>query len=223
MLPTLTLIVPCTTGTRDVDPRLQVAGRPLIDWTLDAARQATVVDRLFVVTNDPKVSELAWAHEAESIARPVESEDEPASLETIGLHVLGTLAKSEGFHPEFVIFLDPAFPLLAPTDIETSIALLRERNADSVFSATPLTGYVWRRREGEWVALERDYHDPQRHETATDSVVENGAIYAIRPRVLQRTHNRVGGKIVVYRMRFERTLRIQGPRSLDLVSRLCGT
>jgi CMP-N,N'-diacetyllegionaminic acid synthase len=220
MLPSLSLVVPTLPETRGVDVSLPFGKRSLLTWTLQTARQASAVDRLVVVTDDPRISELAWNSGAETVASGPRSGDQPETLESITLHVLDVLEHGKQFRAEFIIFLDPAFPLRKASDIDGAVNLVRSRGADSVFSATPLSGLVWRRREGEWISVDHDYHDEHRYDVPSDSVAENGVIYAVRPRVLQRTNNRIGGKIVVYRTPMERSWPICSEADVAVAERL---
>src|SRR5207249_5977586 len=51
---------------------LPLAGIPVIAHTIQAARQATVLDRVIVSTDDPEIADVSKAFGAEVIERPAD-------------------------------------------------------------------------------------------------------------------------------------------------------
>jgi YrbI family 3-deoxy-D-manno-octulosonate 8-phosphate phosphatase len=106
----------------------------------------------------------------------------------------------QSYDPDLIVFLQATSPLRGPHDIDNAINTLRDEDADSLFSACPVQGFVWR-HDGKTVSsFSYDYRNRQRRQDAPQDLIENGSIYVFRPWVLRRFNNRLGGKIAVYPM-----------------------
>ena len=57
----LLAVVPARGGSKGLPGKniKEFAGRPLIQWTIDAARQARHVDEVIVSTDDPAIADVA--------------------------------------------------------------------------------------------------------------------------------------------------------------------
>jgi CMP-N-acetylneuraminic acid synthetase len=60
-----------STGMPGKNTRL-VLGRPMVTYPLMAARESSLVDRIYVSTDDPEIAAIAREHDAEVIDRPPE-------------------------------------------------------------------------------------------------------------------------------------------------------
>jgi CMP-N-acetylneuraminic acid synthetase len=121
-------LIPARGGSKGV-PRKNlapVAGRPLLDWTLEAARRAASLTRVVVSTDDDDVAEAAAS--VEVLRRPSAlAEDDTPMVEVIR-HAIVELA------PEVVVLLQPTSPLRTSADIDAVVRLLAESGADCVVS-----------------------------------------------------------------------------------------
>src|SRR5207244_13872 len=70
--PTVVAVIPAKNTYRELpDIVLRTfAGRPLIDYTLEAARQAGMFERILVTTDDPRVRDHCVAQGAWAVLRP---------------------------------------------------------------------------------------------------------------------------------------------------------
>src|SRR5262249_41195917 len=111
-----------------------VAGKPLIAWTIEAARAARRLARVIVSTDDSAIAQAARAFGAEvPFLRPVELARHKSSPISDALHALGWLEK-ERCLPHYLVLLQPTSPLRISEDIDEAIALAHAKNADSVVS-----------------------------------------------------------------------------------------
>ena len=215
-------IVPARGGSKGIPHKnlIPVAGRPLLQHTLESALATPSIDRVVVSTDDLAIAELTEALGCEVVLRPEELSGDTASSESALRHVMETLRAQEGYQPERVVFLQATSPLRRATDIEDSIQTLVREDADSLFSASPVHGFVWRTKGEELRPLTYDPADrPRRQEIGTD-LVENGSIYVFRPWVLFEMGNRLGGKIAVHAMDPMDSFQIDEPSDLELFERL---
>ena len=217
-------IIPARGGSKGI-PRKNitpVGGRPLLAWSIEHAKATPEITRIVVSTDDPAIARVAQECGAEVVVRPAELGGDTATSESALLHVLDTLRDAEDYEPDLVVFLQATSPLRRPGEISRAVRTLLDEEADSLFSAMPVHGFVWRRERGErvWRSFSYDHRNRQRRQDAPEDVVENGSIYVFRPWVLRREGNRLGGRIAVHRMDPVDSFQVDEPADLTLVEAL---
>lgn len=128
---TVIAIVPARGGSKGIPGKnLQlVAGRPLLAWTIDAAREAATVGRVIVSTDDDDIAAAAIALGAEvPFRRPAQLATDDAPMLGVLQHALEELDPPE---PTIVVLLQPTSPLRRSEHIEATVAALRDSNATS--------------------------------------------------------------------------------------------
>ncbi len=131
-------LIPARGGSKGLPRKnvLNVAGKPLIAWTIEAALASNHSDAVVVSTDDAEIADLARAHGAEvPFMRPAElALDTSPSIDAV-LHALDTLAEA-GREFDLLALLEPTSPLRAPGDLDRAIELLaaNEADADAVVS-----------------------------------------------------------------------------------------
>ncbi len=115
---------------------LSLGGRPLIAWTVEAARESGVIDRLIVSTEDHEVADIASSLGAEiPFMRPPELARDPAGVVDVALHVLDELERS-GDRFESLIILMPTCPFRNADDIRAAYASFRENHWSFLMSVS---------------------------------------------------------------------------------------
>jgi len=109
-----------------------LGGKPLIAYTIDAARESGVFDRTIVSTDDAAIASVARELGCElPFVRPAAlAVDETRHLDVME-HAVGTL-RDQGYVADAVMILQPTSPLRRPEDIRASVELLEASGADSV-------------------------------------------------------------------------------------------
>ncbi len=119
----------CARGGSKGLPRkniLPLAGRPMIAWTVTAARDSTLLDRTVVSTDDPEIAEAARQAGAEvPFLRPAHLANDKANIVDAILHALDTLGENSGY----VILLQATSPLRTAADIDACIHLCSAKGA----------------------------------------------------------------------------------------------
>lgn len=112
----------------------ELAGKPLIAWTILAAKDSKHVTRVLVSTDDPEIAEVAKAYGAEvPFLRPIEISGDTATDVEFLNHALGFLADKEGYNPDIVLRLPPTSPLRTAKHIDEGIEkLINSPGADAV-------------------------------------------------------------------------------------------
>jgi CMP-N,N'-diacetyllegionaminic acid synthase len=120
-------LIPARGGSKGI-PRKNlapVAGKPLLAWTVDAARAATELTRVVVSTDDDEIASVAGV---EVLRRPAElAADETPMLDVVR-HAVAELS------PDVLVLLQPTSPLRRAEHIDAALRLLLESGADAVVS-----------------------------------------------------------------------------------------
>ncbi len=217
-------IIPARGGSQGT-PRKNIrllAGKPLITYTIDQAVQTGLFDKIVVSTDDHEIREVAEKDGADVILRPPEISGDKSPTEEALLHVLDVLKNESGYEPDLVVFLQATSPLREDSDITRAVNELRERNADSCFSACP------EHFTGRWRIDDQGYAQPQNYQLSQRPMrqdypveyLENGSIYVFKPWVLRGTGTRLGGKVAVSLMTLLDSVQIDSPDDLALAERL---
>jgi CMP-N,N'-diacetyllegionaminic acid synthase len=190
-------------------------GKPLIAHTIIHALNTPSITRVVVSSDDHDIRVISEQYNAETIVRPKEISGDTASSESALLHSLDYFQEKEGYKPDIVVFLQATSPIRRPDDTENAIQTFLKSKADSLFSAVPAHGFVWRNHQNDLESVTYDYHHRPRRQEDTEHVVENGSIYIFKPWVLYTLNNRLGGKIAVYKMGMLESIQLDEPEDLN--------
>lgn len=120
-------IIPARGGSKGIPGKniKMLAGKPLIAWTIEAAKNADLLDRVIVSTDDEEIAKVAREYGAEvPFLRPKEiSGDLATDVEFID-HALLFLKEKEGYEPDIVLRLPPTSPLRKAEHINMGIMTL---------------------------------------------------------------------------------------------------
>jgi CMP-N,N'-diacetyllegionaminic acid synthase len=167
-------VVPARAGSERLPNKNMrpMAGRPMLAWTLEAAKTASSLDALVVSSDDAAVLEEAERAGVRTVRRPPALAGRDAQVSDAVLHALEVV----GGRWDLVVLLQPTSPLRLPDDIDGAVRLCRYPAAPAVVAVSPLpkpAGFHGRlTSEG---AFQRD---PERFDGA---LVINGAVYVVRP------------------------------------------
>jgi N-acylneuraminate cytidylyltransferase len=215
-------LIPARGGSKGiVDKNIRfVAGLPLLAHSILHAKQTPSMSRIIVSTDHQAIASIAAQFGAEVIWRPAEISGDTASSESALLHALDYLRDEEGYEPSLVVFLQATSPLRHPNDIQNSIDTLTREGADSLFSACPAHGFVWRNEGERLSSVTYDYRNRPRRQDTFEHLIENGSIYVFKPWVLRDLNNRLGGNIATYRMDPLDSFQIDEPQDLAIAEAL---
>ena len=101
-------VIPARGGSKQV-PRKNLkllGGKPLIQWSIEAAQAASELDRCIVSTDDEEIAAVARALGAEvPFLRPAEYAQDTTPDLPVFQHALAWLAEHEGYRPAMVVHL----------------------------------------------------------------------------------------------------------------------
>ena len=178
-------IIPARGGSKGLPGKniLPLCGKPMIAYTIEAAKQSKYIDHVIVSTDDQKIAEIALQYGAEvPFLRPDFLASDTAQAVDNYIYTIERLSKEWNTPIEEFVVLQPTSPLRIAEDIDGAIEMFMEKKADSVISYTPEAHPVrWHKYLDENNAFV-DIFDTtiaNRQDLKT-SYYPNGAVYVFR-------------------------------------------
>jgi len=222
-------IIPARGGSKGI-PRKNVrllAGKPLIAYTIEAAKGSQLLTRLVTSTDDPEIALMAQSLGSEVIKRPASLAQDTTPTLPVIQHVLQFLNQREHYHPDVTVLLQPTTPLRTSHHIDEALGLLENAHADSVVSVSLVPGHYnpyWQFiiQDGE---LRLFTGQPlgqiiTRRQDLPETYTRNGAIYAFKTILIFEQGNIYGDRCVAYVMHAEDSVNIDSEQDLWLAERL---
>lgn len=131
-------VIPARGGSKGI-PRKNIrpiAGKPLIAWSIEAAKKSKYVDKIVVSTEDKEIAEVAKKYDAEVIVRPKELSGDSVEMLPVLQHVLTKV------NANIVVLLQPTSPIREDDLIDRCIDEFRKTKSDSL-----ATGFYCKYRE----------------------------------------------------------------------------
>lgn len=196
-------LIPARGGSRGV-PRKNlrdVAGKPLIVWTIEQALALEGDVRVVVSTDDDEIAQVAAAAGAEvPFRRPeVLARDETAT-EPVVLHALDALA-ADGYRPDAVVLLQATSPCRRAGSIARALAQFERESVDALVGVVPEAPFLWQATEPATPSYDVARR-PRRQELAPEDhrYRETGSIYVTRTAIYEQRANRLGGRVALFVM-----------------------
>jgi CMP-N,N'-diacetyllegionaminic acid synthase len=135
-----------------------LAGKPLIAYSVEAAKASPYVDRVIVTTDSPEIAEVARKFGAEvPFMRPPELAQDLTPTEPVLAHAVEWLEREEGYRVDIVVFLQPTDIFRKRTMIDETVkCLLDDPAVESAFVAYKTHKNFWRKKDGQWVRMAPD-------------------------------------------------------------------
>jgi len=128
-------VIPARGGSKGV-PRKNITllgGKPLIAYTIEAARKSKLIDAAIVSTDDAEIAEVAKKLGADvPFLRPVElAQDDSPDIGYLK-HALEWVEEHRGWRPEILAILQPTMPFRRVEDVDGALRFMVEQGCDSV-------------------------------------------------------------------------------------------
>lgn len=215
-------IIPARGGSKGIPRKniLEIAGKPLIAWSIEQARASHYVgDEVFVTSDSDEILEISKQFGARPIKRPERISRDSSSSEEALLHALGAIEESGPI--DYVVFLQATSPVRAPDDIDNAMQQIVREESGSLLSARPVHDYfIWERDSDGCRSVTYDFSNRPRRQDIRTRYMENGSIYIFKPESLKKNNNRLGGKISIYEMDKIRSYQVDDEEDIQICSTL---
>lgn len=214
-------VVPARGGSKGI-PNKNIAplhGKPLINWTIEAAQASQYIDRLILSSDDARICRVAESAgcEVPFVRRKELATDDAKSIDV----VLDSLEKVPGF--DLIVLLQPTSPLRSTSDIDGCLELLVDRSAHSAVTVAPA-------QEHPYLIYSMDAGgrlDPfigaaqqasLRRQDLPGAYSLNGAVYVAEIEWLRKTRSFISGQPAGYVMPKLRSVDIDDQEDLELAA-----
>jgi CMP-N-acetylneuraminic acid synthetase len=222
MSPRRVAVIPARGNSKGIPGKnlLRVAGRPLLDYTIGAARESGIFDEVVVSSESDRIREHAAALGATPVPRPAYlSADDVHSV-----HVVLDYLERPGTDPETeVCMLLPTSPLRTASDIVDAFEVWDSTTGESLVSVYQDNRHLLRFRvvQSDGLLQRLDSSDPnvQRQEM-DDLFVVNGSIYISTAETLLDLGSFHLGSVVPFVMDRQASVDIDCLADVDEVERL---
>lgn len=191
---------------------INIAGKPLIAWTIELARKSKHITRIVVSTDDDEIAKISMQYGAEvPFMRPKElAQDDSIDFDSF-IHALNALKKNEGYECDLVVHLRPTGPARNSMHIDQAIEIIAGNDeADSLRSisiAEQNPFKMWLINKDKFIdPIIRLENNKESHSASRQSLPkaywQNGYVDIIKPRTIFQKMSMVGDKVLPYIVNF---------------------
>ena len=214
-------LIPARGGSKGIPGKniVELAGKPLIAWTIDAARASRHIDDVVLTTDDEAIAQVGRRFGASvPFMRPAALATDEASTMDVVFDALDRLPSFD-----IVVVLQPTSPMRTTADIDAALAMLS--SAPSCVSLRPALDHPY-------LTFRIDDHEALmpfaaaaegqslRRQDLPDAWCLNGAVYAAEIAWLRTHRSFISAQTVAYRMPAGRSIDIDTPADLRVAEAL---
>ena len=216
-------IIPARGGSKGIPRKniLDIAGKPLIGWSIEEGLKSKYIDRLVLSTEDKEIAEIALKNGVEvPFLRPLELASDTASGVAPVIHMLETLPEKY----DYVVLLQPTSPLRTVEDIDGCIEQCINLNANCCISMSkantnPYLAFSISNDNHLDFIIKRDKYYTTRQQLPT-AYEPNGAIYVAKCDWIRKTNKYLTEETIGYIMPKERSLDVDDYFDFELCDML---
>jgi N-acylneuraminate cytidylyltransferase len=201
-------IIPARGGSKGLPGKniIPVGGKPLLAWTIEAARKARYIDRLVLTSDDEAIMDVARQYGCEV---PFKREARLAADDTPSMEVVfDALNHCPGY--DWVVLLQPTSPLRIAEDIDMALercVALKAPACVSVCEAEQSPYWMYTLQPGNRLSPLLPFSATRRQDLPPVYVL-NGAAYVADTPWLFNSRSFLTSETVAYEMPIERSLDI---------------
>mgnify|MGYP001806688857 CR=1 FL=1 len=213
-------VIPARGGSKGVPGKnlRPLAGKPLLQYTAEAALAAKRLDRIILTTDDPAIADLGRALGLDvPFLRPTDISGDASPVSQAMSHVLDHLA-GQGAVPDILCLLQPTAPLRLAEDIDAALAPVMVGRADSCITVCASESchpyYQYRIEDGVPRLFCPEAREFTRRQDFPPAYQRNGAVYACRTEVFRAAGTFYGQRLHAHVMPQDRSVNIDSEDDL---------
>ena len=214
-------VIPARGGSKGVPRKnlLDVAGKPLIVWTIEQALAVPGLDVL-VSTDDIEIADVARQAGARvPWLRPAELAQDTTPTEPVVRHAIHEVT-SERNRPDAVMLLQATSPVRHAGTLARAVLEFSKTGVDSLVGVVSQAPFIWQATEPPTAAY--DVTARPRRQDLTPTTMryrETGSVYLTRTEIYDRLDNRIGGRVGLFVMDEDEGVDIDTPFDVALAER----
>lgn len=223
--------VPARSGSKRIPNKniALLAGKPLIAYTIEAAKKSRLINRIVVSTDSEEIAGVAKKYGAEApFLRPKEiSQSDSTEIEFFN-HALDWFKNNENYDPDLIVMLFPTSPFRKPESIDKAIEeIVKHPEADSLRSIKSCSEHPYKMwtidKSGylrPFVATEDFNAHTLAYHLLPKVYIQNASIYITRPTTIRNKKSPVGDVVIPFIMSEDESVDINNPIDLKLAEEL---
>jgi len=194
---------------------MPLGGRPMIAWSIDAARASRLLDRVIVSTDDQAIAEAAERAGGEvPFLRPAEFAQDASTIHEPLFHALDRI----GAGYDYIVGLQATSPLRTAADIDGGVELCESSGAPACISVTAAAKSIYWSftiaADKRLAPVIESAWQTRRRQELPPACLPNGALYIARIDWYRKNRTFVTAETVGYEMPPERSFDVD--TSLDM-------
>lgn len=175
---TFLAIIPARGGSKRLPRKniLDLAGKPLIAWSIEAGLNSKYIDKVIVSSDDAEILDISKQYNAQIIVRPNYLASDTAITFDAIKHTIDNVEQYD-----YIVLLQATSPLRNNQHIDEAIELLESKNADAVVSVCEMDhSPLWSNTLDESLSMQGFLKDEVLNKRSQDLEKYfrlNGAIY----------------------------------------------
>lgn len=192
----------------------EIAGRPLFAWSLEQAIASQCFDEIYVATDSPRIRKKVLDDFSSSVTvldRSPETCTDTASTESAMLEF------KQQIPFDVLCLIQATSPLTRAEDFSAAKRKFLEENLDSLLTAVQSKRFYW---TTAGTPINYDPQNRPRRQDFAGCLMENGAFYLTRAKLLEDHGSRLGGHIGIHEMAAETAIEIDDEIDWIIVEQL---
>jgi len=198
-------IIPARGGSKGIAKKniIDLAGKPLMAWSIDAALQSAYISKTIVSSDDQQILAVAAEYGAQPLLRSKDLATDSSPTAPLVVHALEHYqALGEKF--DYMVLLQPTSPLRQSKDIDQAIEQMIEQKASALISVfipkhTPFKAFK-ENAQGFLEGLVDNETPFKRRQDLPPTYMPNGAIYIVAVASFLKSHQLFTDNTIPYIM-----------------------
>jgi N-acylneuraminate cytidylyltransferase len=213
-------IIPARGGSKGIPNKniIDFCGKPLIAWTIEQCLSSKYIIDVWVTSDSQDILDIAEKYGAKTIKRPDSISGDMASSETAWMHAIEIIQRDSNI--DLVFAPQVTSPLRETKDINSAIEKIVDSDSDSLLSTVEIEDFfIWRQRLKDGPeSVNYDYMNRKPRQEIEKKYLENGSFYIFKPKIIKANNNRLGGKVLLYKMEKFKMFQIDNDEDVELAT-----
>ncbi len=218
-------VIPARAGSRGIPTKnlLNIGGKPLIAWSIEAAIQTAMIDKIIVTSDGDQILSVAKAYKGVDILkRPSELAQDLTPTAPVITHTLIELNISAEEY-KYMILLQPTSPLRNHKDIDAAFDVLKNSDANALISVVqpdhhPLKSFK-SNENGYLEGLVNNEYPFMPRQILPKAYQPNGAIYIIEVREFLQKETFFTDKTIAYEMSAKKSIDLDTLEDIETIEK----
>lgn len=161
-----------------------ITGKPLIEFTVQAALNSRYIDYVYLSSDDDEILLCGNAMGARSIRRPAEFASDTASAEDVVMHFFKEIPEQLVEQDPYIVYMQPTSPLRSARHVDLAFEQMKVQAAHTLVSVVEMVKSPFKSfsmdANGRLQSLFDEKMSNVRRQDLPKAFIPNGAIYIFR-------------------------------------------